>query len=574
MMRRRAVLPCLALLFLFGSAQTAQATVAVESFTYTASTSQAGAHADLSTSFSLEKPGEPETAKDALIDLPPGSFIYPQAIPRCSPSTFALNECPVLSQVGVVTVRGAHEGNSSFLLGTAPVYLLVAEEGELGRIGFTVPTVDVPVVGSLRVPAGASPGLRIAFEDLPQSVPLKSLALTVWGVPAAPIHDAERFHVKPYSCPGSEDTSCINDGGAPSGLSEVPFTRNPTSCGGATHAALAVDSEQHPGEFTSTTSAGIFFTGCGKVAFTPSLDVSLTSTAVSSPTGLGVQVKMPVDFSPKGLSGSDLEALALYLPLALDKEAAATLKACTAAQAQLDGGGPVECPPGSSVGTFTVALPDTGELEGQVYFGGAESQHSYRLFLVASGIGIDLRLAATLAIGAEAETASINIPSLPQLPVKELLLSVDETSGLFRTPPECGKYETAAELAPWKSSLSRVIFDLSLDIDSGPEGGPCPGSGASGTVQPAPSPPAPPTPTVSFHHHPPHHTRDRTPTFRFASSVPGSSFKCGIDQHRMRACESPFTLPRLGFGAHTFKVVAVAAGVRSQPLSYAFVIRR
>jgi hypothetical protein len=570
MMRRRAVLPCLALLLLFGSAPAAQATVAIESFTYTATTTQAGAHADLSTSFSLEKPGEPETAKDALIDLPPGAFIYAESVPRCSSTQFSLNGCPVNSQVGVVTVRGTHEGNPNYLLGTAPVYLLGAEEGELGRLGFAIPTVDIPVVGSLRVPAGENQSLQLAFEDLPQSAPLKSLALTLWGVPAAPEHDEQRFPGEPRSCPGSEDTSCIPFGGAESNVSQAPFTRNPTSCNGATSAALAVDSHQHPGEFASTSSS-IVTTGCGKLTFSPSLNVSLTSTETSSPTGLGVQVKMPVDFSPKGLSGSDLEALALYLSLALDKGAAATHEVCTSAQAHLDGSGAVECPPGSSVGALTIALPDTGELEGQVYFGGGETQHSYRLFLVASGIGIDLRLPASLF--SDAETAELILPSLPQIPVKEFLLSLDQTSGLFRTPPECGKYETAAELAPWKSSSSRWIAHPILVIGSGPKGGPCPGSEAP--VQPAPSASVvPPTPTVSFRHHPPHRTRDRTPTFRFASSVPGSSFKCGIDQHRMRACESPFTLPRLGFGTHTFKVVAVAAGVRSQPLSYAFVVRR
>src|SRR5262249_15219024 len=122
---------------------------------------------------------------------------------------------------------------------------------------------------------------------------------------------------------------------------------------------------------------------------------------------------------------------------------------------------------------------------------------------------------------------------------------------------------------------SRVIFDLSLAIDSGPQGGPCPGSGATGTTPPVhPAPVVPPTPTVSFRHHPPHRTSDRTPTFRFASSVPGSNFKRSTARRPLRPCEPPFPLPRLGFGHHTFEVVAVAAGGRSQPLSYAFVVRR
>ena len=668
MMRRHALLPCLALLLLFGSAETARAAVAIESFAFTTSSIQAGAHTNLSASLALEKPGEPEVAKDALIDLPPGGFLYAESLPHCSSAAFVSDECPVSAQVGVVTIRGGHEGNPNFLLGTAPVYLLTAEGGELARIGFIIPTVDTPVAASLRVPAGAAQRMRLAFEGLPEAVPLKSFALTLWGVPASPVHDEERFPGEPRSCPGSETASCIPSG-TPSSQPQVPFTRNPTSCSSA-NAALAVDSHQHPGDFAST-SAAIFFSGCGKLAFGPSLGISLTNTETSAPTGLGVQVSMPADLAPQDITGSDLEAFALELPpgLTLDEEAAADLEACTVTQAHLDGSGPVECPPGSSVGTVAVTLPEIGPIEGQAYFGGTESAGSYRLFLVASGFGIDLRLAATLVFDAETETASISLPSLPQLPVTKLLLSVEEASGLFLTPSRCGEYEAIAEFTPWSSPSSRFVAGTGLEIDVGPEGGPCPGPaeevavslapaslpadghstsvatatvydehgyqlageeviffstdpnqkigpvtdngdgtyaatitastapgtatisaidesvepgivGAAALIQlgppalPAPPGPPPAQPIVSFRRHPSHRTRDRTPTFRFASSVPGSSFACRIDRHRMRACESPLTFPRLGFGRHTFEVVAVAAGVSSKPLSYAFVVRR
>jgi hypothetical protein len=54
--------------------------------------------------------------------------------------------------------------------------------------------------------------------------------------------------------------------------------------------------------------------------------------------------------------------------------------------------------------------------------------------------------------------------------------------------------------------------------------------------------------------------RDRTPTFRFTSSIPGSTFQCRVDSGLWRACTSPFTTARLSFGAHTFRVRAKAAG--------------
>ena len=54
---------------------------------------------------------------------------------------------------------------------------------------------------------------------------------------------------------------------------------------------------------------------------------------------------------------------------------------------------------------------------------------------------------------------------------------------------------------------------------------------------------------------------DRTPTFRFASSIPGSTFQCRVDGGLWRNCASPFTTSRLSFGSHTFRVRAKAAGL-------------
>jgi len=56
-------------------------------------------------------------------------------------------------------------------------------------------------------------------------------------------------------------------------------------------------------------------------------------------------------------------------------------------------------------------------------------------------------------------------------------------------------------------------------------------------------------------------THDRTPTFRFSSSRPGSSFQCKLDRGAFRGCRSPFTTKKLNFGSHTLQVRALAQGV-------------
>jgi hypothetical protein len=93
-----------------------------------------------------------------------------------------------------------------------------------------------------------------------------------------------------------------------------------------------------------------------------------------------------------------------------------------------------------------------------------------------------------------------------------------------------------------------------------------------------PRPPAgaPPSakPLVRFRRRPPPKTRDRTPTFRFVSTTAGSTFECQLDRRPPRRCKSPLTLPKLGFGRHTFRVRAVAPGGKSRFSSYSFVVRR
>ncbi len=73
---------------------------------------------------------------------------------------------------------------------------------------------------------------------------------------------------------------------------------------------------------------------------------------------------------------------------------------------------------------------------------------------------------------------------------------------------------------------------------------------------------------------PGHSIHDRTPTFRFTSSVPGSIYLCKLDGAAFKSCRSPFTTPRLGVGHHTFKVKARVPGgaLDPSPASYDFTL--
>jgi plastocyanin len=85
------------------------------------------------------------------------------------------------------------------------------------------------------------------------------------------------------------------------------------------------------------------------------------------------------------------------------------------------------------------------------------------------------------------------------------------------------------------------------------------------TVEPPPA--VAPNTTITFK--PKAKTKDRTPTFKFKSTVAGATFKCTIDAKALKPCRSPLTTKKLSFGRHTLKVSAVLGG-GSDPTPAAF----
>lgn len=59
-------------------------------------------------------------------------------------------------------------------------------------------------------------------------------------------------------------------------------------------------------------------------------------------------------------------------------------------------------------------------------------------------------------------------------------------------------------------------------------------------------------------------SRDRTPTFAFASNQRGAGFLCRVDRQPYRPCSSPFTLRKQRPGRHVFTVTARAAGANDE----------
>src|SRR5262249_25815843 len=172
----------------------AHAAQAIESFNTISSNTEAGGHPDLTATFSLANPGEPEAAESVAVNLPSGVFGNPNAITPCIPADFALMQCSIDSQAGVVTIRAKHEGNPDFLLGTAPVYVVSPRpDKEPARFAFFVPILNFAVDIPIHIRTAGDYGLRMTVEGIPQSVPLASALFRIWGLPASSEHDYERF---------------------------------------------------------------------------------------------------------------------------------------------------------------------------------------------------------------------------------------------------------------------------------------------------------------------------------------------------------------------------------------------
>jgi plastocyanin len=77
---------------------------------------------------------------------------------------------------------------------------------------------------------------------------------------------------------------------------------------------------------------------------------------------------------------------------------------------------------------------------------------------------------------------------------------------------------------------------------------------------PAVEPPPKVAPNTTITLKPKATTKDRTPTFKFKSTVSGATFKCTLDGKALKPCRSPLTTKKLSFGRHAFKVSAIAGG--------------
>jgi hypothetical protein len=444
---------------------------AIESASVSLTSTQAGAHADLTTSFELSSDENKPYAltRDVDVHLPPGVIGNPQVIPRCTALQFsgaAGLTCPVNTQVGVVQVTLGGDSAGTF---TEPLYNLEPPENSdiVARFGFYAALF--PAIVNVRVdPHDYS--IVASVEGASASAGLIAAKTTIWGVPANPSHDQFRITPKEALSGGGPPE------GRPSGLPEVPFLSNPTDCSLEREVTTTARSYQLPESPVTKSVPYPTITGCGKLAFEPSFTLTPTNPEASGPTGVKADLAIPQDETPNGLATSTLKGAVVSLPegMTINASAADGQAACSAAEVHFEESIPAQCLDAAKIGTAEIDVPALEHvLKGAVYLRSPEPGHLFRFWLVSDELGVHLKLPAEIStnpLTGQVTTLFLGIPSLggnPQVPVADIKLNVfGGPRAPLATQPSCGTYETHYEFIPW-SGKPPSVGDTPMQITSG-----------------------------------------------------------------------------------------------------------
>ena len=459
----------------------------ITSFGVTTSTTQAGGHPDLGASFTLASPGEPEAAEDVVLNFPTGVFGNPHAIPACSAADLALFKCPMGSQAGTGTIWANHSGDPDFLLGTAPIYNIDAQaQGETARLALTVPLVNIPISVPVQVRTASDYGLRLTISGIPQTIPLSGAEVNMWAFPAGDEHASERFLSgspgKPAGCPGEATGLCASGNGQTPHFTNTvaePYIDNPSACTGRPlTVTLDVTTYQDPTQTTHAEDQYPPTTDCLSQSFKPALNVGLTSGEADSPTGMDLTLHAAQPLGPSP-TPSSIRSATVVLPegLSINPDAADGQTACTDAEAGFTSEGPANCPNSSKVGRFDVETPAlSAPLTGSLYIGEPTPGNQYRLFMIASGFGMNAKLIASVHPDPVTGQLRVSLTDLPQVPFEDLSLHLFASDrGLLATPTRCTVYQVDSALVPWNPAVATQRSRPTVSIDSGPGGKPCPG---------------------------------------------------------------------------------------------------
>jgi hypothetical protein len=422
---------------------------------------QAGAHPDLTLDFGFRTALDPVSGqqlpdgqvKDLAVDLPAGFYGNPQAVQTCRMAQLVAQQglCNTDAQVGVVRIKLGPNPSDTFNL---PIYNMATSDNETATLGFMV--IGGTILVRITARGDGNYALRSTVSNINQVALLYQTTLRLWGVPADPSHDADRN---------------VSFGpGGPTGLAPRPFLTMPARCQPATF-GVRVRSWQG-GPWLSAFQTTVPLTGCDSLQFQPTLTADPGIRAASAPTGLDVSLRVPQDDSVSGLATPQLRKVELDLPagVAISPPSASGLGACSDAELALGSDADATCPDASKLGTVSITTPLLATpLTGDVVLGTPQPGRLFRLFIVARGPGLVIKLPGIAVPDPATGALTATFDDTPQLPFSDMTLHLKSgPRAALRTPTACGTYVTTARMTPWApDDAAPVTSTSSFTIDQG-----------------------------------------------------------------------------------------------------------
>jgi hypothetical protein len=514
---------------LAGAATAAEAQFGVASLTGAFASTQAGAHSDFSTSFTLRTDalGNPEgQLKTASFALPVGTSGNAQAVERCTVELLQQADCARTSQVGelsfsVVRCPGAiaqlqaptemgarqlevsnarafcaEEGSNRITIGTGsaaetvtiasivnettlelaapmerahqagedvthvadddsetfPLYNVQPSAGHLATFAGVLAAPFAEVF--IEVSAGADGRLTASIAEASTLLEIVSSTVTLWGIPAAVSHDAQRCN---------ELSECGASDAEP-----AAFMTNPTSCSESPEEEVIATSWQ--GQSAASIARLPSPTGCEQLNMSPSLAVAPSTTRQDSPAGYEVVLHVPQNENPYELATPALERVSVTLPqgTALSPGLANGLQACEPAELSEN-----RCPQASQIGTAEVVTPLLPEpLKGALYIGTPTLTERYRVFLRVNAGNTVITLQGDVEANEETGQVSTAFQDLPELPFAILRLNFfGGATAALANPDACGPATSSGSTVSYAGQSASL--SSTFEIDEAAEGGTC-----------------------------------------------------------------------------------------------------
>jgi hypothetical protein len=460
------------------------------------SSTQAGAHANDTTAFTLNTgPFEAPVAapRDVEFDAPVGLVGDAVDLPKCSSALVEegggnFNLCPSDTIVGTATlsIHVVAAGSTPYVGEAAPVYNIAPAPGEPAAFEFMA--LGQPIRLDASVLSEGDYGIRVTAPHINENGEDIYSAVTLWGVPGD------------YNGPGP-DVALAQHFGGPGTDGQTAFLSNPTQCSEPVTGTLLTDSWPEPNKFVPTETeqrepgfgdpapSGTM-TGCDALPFSTGVSMVPDTAQAGAPAGydFNLYVDRSQDSNPEGNVAPDVKNVSTTLPLGtvISPSAANGLGACKDDENVNPAEVPNEfglhslelasCSIDSQVGTVEIESPDIKEaFGGDVYLAepecnpcspqDAEDGKMVKLLLQAKGkgeAGILVKTSGWLSVNQQTGQLTATFENEPQLPFTHLELKLaGGPRATLSNPRTCGTATTSVDLTPWTTPYEPDAIDTS-----------------------------------------------------------------------------------------------------------------